>query len=81
MREQKPPGCTKGNLFALVAATPAAQPIDLGLKALTLKQLRSAIRSNAVSFPSQMPLLTQRLKEDQWRIAHLYFIAGWGFEH
>ena len=52
-------------------------PVELDLKTLTLRQLRSAIRGNAVSFPSQMPLLTGRMNENQWRMAHLFFIAGW----
>ncbi len=62
---------------APVAAPTAAPPVELDLRSLTLRQLRSAIQRNAVSFPSQMPNLTPRNNENQWRMAHLFFIAGW----
>jgi len=82
MGQQRTAGCPQGHLSTLAQATsdaaPAAErPAELDLKAFTLPQLRSAIRRNEVSFPSQMPFLTPRINENQWRLAHLYFVAGW----
>ena len=40
--------------------------------------LRRAIRANAVSFPSHVPiLLKQPSAEMQWRSVLLYFVCGW----
>jgi Homeodomain-like domain len=40
--------------------------------------LRAAIRSNSVTFPSQTVLLKSHADADlHWRIVHLYFVSGW----
>ena len=40
--------------------------------------LREAIKTNAVSFPSQTPCLAGNPAADlHWRIAQLYFVSGW----
>jgi hypothetical protein len=43
-----------------------------------LDQLREAIRSNSVSFPSSAPAFEKRGRAElQWRFAVLYFVRGW----
>jgi hypothetical protein len=40
--------------------------------------LRRALRSNIISFPSQVPVLSRQSTSDiQWRAVHLYFLQGW----
>jgi hypothetical protein len=40
--------------------------------------LRRAIRENAVSFPSRVPILLKGPPEEiQWRSVLLYFVRGW----
>jgi hypothetical protein len=40
--------------------------------------LRQAIKSNAVSFPSQTPCFAGSASGGlHWRIAQLYFVSGW----
>lgn len=40
--------------------------------------LRQALRSNLVSFPSQIPVLLKRPEPDmQWRMVLLFFLQGW----
>jgi hypothetical protein len=40
--------------------------------------LRSAIRRNLVSFPSEIPVFQKLTRCDiQWRIVQLYFVRGW----
>jgi putative transposase len=82
MGERSVAARTTGRLAKFAVATPTAAPttehrVAPDLKAFTLRQLRSAIRRNEVSFPSQTPLLTSRINPNQWRMAHLYFITGW----
>src|ERR1035438_202068 len=46
------------------------------------KILRSAIRNNRVSFPSQAPVFVkQQSGEIQARVAHLYFVSGWSIRN
>ena len=48
------------------------------LEALSLDSLRQAIRSNRVSFPSQIPVFPKHDRPDlQWKFAQLYFVFGW----
>jgi|SRR5579871_4885233 len=48
------------------------------LTELSLDQLREAIRSNSVSFPSPVPWFRAQGHPDlQWRLAQLYFVLGW----
>jgi putative transposase len=52
--------------------------MDVGLRTLKLRQLRLAIQRNTISFPSPTPVFDWRQDNDvQWRMAHLFFIAGW----
>lgn len=52
--------------------------MDTDLRGRTLNQLRAAIQSNAVSFPSPTPMFPGREAGHlQWRMAHLFFVAGW----
>jgi hypothetical protein len=40
--------------------------------------LRQAVRRNAVSFPSQIPILLKQPRADmQWRLVLLFFLRGW----
>jgi Homeodomain-like domain len=54
---------------------PAASEPDLAIR---LDQLREAIRSNCLSFPSNVPAFERHESPDlQWRFALLYFVRGW----
>jgi hypothetical protein len=45
---------------------------------LPLDQLRAAIRSNCLSFPSPVPVFEKHESPGlQWRFALLYFVRGW----
>lgn len=51
------------------------------LHSLRSDQLRVAIRSNLVSFPSQVPVFERHDRPDlQRRIVQLYFLLGWSCE-
>lgn len=51
---------------------------DVGLETLRADQLRLAIRSNLVTFPSQIPVFERHDRPDlQRRIVQLYFVFGW----
>jgi hypothetical protein len=55
---------------------PAASESDLAR--LRLDQLREAIRSNCLSFPSNVPAFEKHESPHlQWRFALLYFVRGW----
>ena len=42
-----------------------------------IDNLRSAIRNNRISFPSQTPIFQQSRSDIQWRLVLLYFVRGW----
>ena len=56
-----------------------AEAIDgPNLEALSLDDLRRAIRANRVSFPAQAPVFPKHDRPDlQWKFAQLYFVCGW----
>ena len=48
------------------------------LEGLRIDQLREALRLNAVSFPSQVPVFDRADRQDRERkVVQLYFILGW----
>jgi hypothetical protein len=48
------------------------------MQKLKINQLRSAIRSNRVTFPSQVPIFRKHDRADlQERLVLLYFLFGW----
>ena len=48
------------------------------LSGLRLDQLRTAVRNNLVSFPSQVPVFERHDRPDlQRRVVQLYFLFGW----
>jgi hypothetical protein len=52
--------------------------LDLNLTKLRLDQLQEAIRTNQVSFPSQVPLFIKHDKgKSQCHVVLLYFVLGW----
>lgn len=51
---------------------------ELKVGALRLNHLRKEIRSNRVSFPSQVPIFEKHDRPDlQRKIVQLYFVLGW----
>jgi hypothetical protein len=51
---------------------------SVSFPAWTLRFIRDAIRSHAISFPSQVPIFKHLHRADiQWRIVVLYFVRGW----
>lgn len=54
-------------------------PLDqVQLHALRIDQLREAVRSNGVSFPSPVPTFDRHDRADlQWKLVQLYFVLGW----
>lgn len=50
---------------------------DQNIEELTIGDLRSAIRSNWVSFPSQVPVFSKSKPDLQRRLVQLYFVSGW----
>jgi len=51
------------------------------IERLRINNLRSAIRSNRISFPSQVPVFPKHDRADlQRRIVQLYFLFGWSCE-
>jgi hypothetical protein len=51
------------------------------LDTLRIDELRVAIRSNQVSFPSSVPTFGRHDRADlQWKLAQLYFVLGWNCE-
>lgn len=51
---------------------------DAQLKLLRIDQLREALRLNAISFPSQVPVFNRHDRPDlQWKFAQLYYVLGW----
>jgi hypothetical protein len=51
---------------------------DGQLKLLRIDQLREALRLNAISFPSQVPVFNRHDRPDlQWKFAQLYYVLGW----
>jgi hypothetical protein len=64
-----------------VAAREARWTLPQDLVGLRLDELRIAIRSNQVTFPSQVPTFPKRDRADlQWRLVQLYFVLGWNCE-
>lgn len=54
---------------------------EAGLGTLRIDALRWAIRTNQVTFPSQIPTFEKHDRPDlQWRFAQLYFVLGWNCE-
>ncbi|MGD1071193.1 MAG: hypothetical protein ABSB15_13715 [Bryobacteraceae bacterium] len=50
----------------------------MDLTTLQSHELREAVRTNRVSFPSQAPTWDKQSRCDiQWRLAVLYFVRGW----
>ena len=50
----------------------------MDLTTLQSHELREAVRTNRVSFPSQAPAWEKQSRGDiQWRLAVLYFVRGW----
>jgi len=44
----------------------------------SLREIRQAIRDQAMSFPSQVPVFRHLHRPDiQWKIVLLYFVRGW----
>jgi hypothetical protein len=55
-----------------------AREFELTKTQMSLRRLRTAIRNNVVSFPSQIPKFNCQSRADvQWRLAELYFIHNW----
>jgi hypothetical protein len=44
---------------------------------MRISALRSAIQTNTVSFPAQIPCFNQSRADIQWRLVQLYFVRGW----
>jgi hypothetical protein len=62
---------------ALASDMPASA-LAPNLQQLTLEQMRAAIRSNQVSFPSQVPTFARHDRPDlQRKLVQLYFVLGW----
>jgi hypothetical protein len=56
----------------------SAQTTDMELDSIRLDLLQEAVRSNKVSFPSQVPVFVRHATPDlQCRVVQLYFIHGW----
>ncbi len=52
--------------------------LNLNLNQLKLDQLQEAIRTNQVSFPSQVPVFIKHTDSKlQCRVVLLYFVLGW----
>jgi hypothetical protein len=50
----------------------------MDLTKATNAELRAAVRSNRVSFPSQPPVFARLARPDiHWRVAVLFFVHGW----
>jgi len=53
----------------------------MNLNELAIDDLRDAVRSNQVSFPSQVPTFPKLARSDlQWQLVQLYFVRGWSSE-
>jgi hypothetical protein len=54
---------------------------QIELDSLEIGHLRSAIRANRVSFPSQVCTFAKHDRADlHWRVVLLYFVLGWSCE-
>jgi hypothetical protein len=52
--------------------------MDSHIERLTIPKLRKAIRTNRISFPSQVPVFQKRDRADlQRKMVQLYFLFGW----
>jgi hypothetical protein len=57
---------------------PAQPEHEWRINLLSLPRLRAAIRSNRVSFPSQVPTFAKHDRPDlQRKVVQLYFVLGW----
>jgi hypothetical protein len=55
---------------------------EVPLDKLTNHAIRTAVWSNEVSFPSQIPVFEKQSRPDiQWRLVQLYFVRRWSFRH
>ncbi len=51
---------------------------EVPLDSLRIDRLRQALRTNAISFPSQVPIFDREDRPDlQRKIAQLFFVLGW----
>ena len=72
-RTVRPAATPRRSLAAISAAMEGPN-----LEELSLDNLRRAIRSNHVSFPSPTPVFAKHDRPDlQWKFAQLYFVSGW----
>jgi hypothetical protein len=54
---------------------------QIKIDSLRIDQLRLAIRTNEVSFPTPVPTFERHDRPDlQWRLVQLYFVRGWSCE-
>ena len=68
--------CQQVRVFPKVAAT--SDTTEKTLYEMRIDNLRSAIRNNEVSFPSQVPTFPKHDRPDvQQKLAQLYFVLGW----
>ena len=52
--------------------------VGVSIARMSLRNLRKAIQTNQVSFPSQVPVFACQSRPDiQWRLVELYFVRGW----
>jgi hypothetical protein len=52
--------------------------MDRSIEKLTINALREAVRSNRISFPSQVPVFPRHDRADlQRKMVQLYFLFGW----
>jgi hypothetical protein len=53
--------------------------MERNIESLKINTLRDAIRSNRISFPSQVPVFPKHDRADlQHKMVQLYFLFGWG---
>jgi hypothetical protein len=58
--------------------TTARREVEQRLDLVSLCNLRTAIRANRVSFPSQVPIFVKHDRPDlQRQMVQLYFVLGW----
>jgi two-component system, OmpR family, KDP operon response regulator KdpE len=61
-----------------ISRTHASREAGENIREMSLGRLRTAIRNNRISFPSQIPSFScQPMAEIEWRLAGLFFIHGW----
>lgn len=56
----------------------ASREASVTIAQMSLRRLRTAIQSNKVPFPSQVPSFACQSRTDiQWRLVELYFVRNW----